>query len=145
MLALGLTVLCASCGLSPWEQEGAGFASAEESTEHIFAAESATIGSWRDERESGIVINHGKLVLDAPRLETRAIGGRDAVVVTSVGPVLHQKVRDVLEDRIPVANGMTASFALGKTVSVKIERIRPDGGRTLIDEGRVSFLELVRR
>lgn len=139
-----LAIACLpGCGVSPWEQDESGTVAAE-STAQVFSAESASIGEWRDERPSGLVIRHGMLVVDDPRLATGPTGGRSAIVVTGGGG-LYRKVRDIIEDRIPVSAGMKTNFALGETVSVKIERVEPDGRRETIDEGRVSFLELVRR
>ncbi|MCE2881672.1 MAG: hypothetical protein LW636_04845 [Planctomycetaceae bacterium] len=143
---VGLWV-ASGCGMSPWEQEGGigGLYDPELEKEHVFVAESAKIAVWRDERPSGLVINHGLLEIDAPRLESGPKGGRTVLVVTTKGPELYGKVRDVLTDRIPVTAGMDCTFALGRTVPVRIERVEPNGGRTFVEEGRVSFLELVRR
>jgi hypothetical protein len=38
---------------------------------------------------------------------------------------------------------MTTNFALGTTVTVRIERIGVGGIREPVDQGRVSFLEIV--
>lgn len=143
-LALLPLATLSGCGVSPWEQDEVNGPAAADSTPQVFSAESASIGEWRDERSSGLVIRHGMLVVDDPRLATGPTGGRSAIVVTG-GGALYRKVRDILEDRVPVASGMKTNFALGETVSVKIERVEPDGRRETIGEGRVSFLELVRR
>ncbi|MFM7134859.1 MAG: hypothetical protein ACKO0W_11135 [Planctomycetota bacterium] len=140
---LASVLMVGGCGVSPWEQDGAG--STTDSEPRSFSADSARLDVWCDERPSGIVINHGKLVLDAPRLGERPVGGRSTVIVTTNGPTLSDKIHDVVEDRIPVSVGMTASFALGKTVTVRIERLEDDGSRTFLEEGRVAFVELVRR
>lgn len=139
------SALAGGCGLSPWEQDGPGIGAAADSEPRVFSADAARLDVWRDERPSGIVINHGKLVLDAPRLGDRPVGGRSTIIVTTNGPTLHEKIRDVVEDRIPVSAGMTATFALGKTVTVRLERLEDDGSRTLLEEGRIAFVELVRR
>lgn len=145
-VALAAALSLSGCGVSPWEQEGAGgLYDPELDTEHVFVAESARIGVWRDERPSGLVINHGLLVVDAPRLESGPKGGRSVLLVTCKGPELYGKVSDVLQDRIPVMAGLKSTFALGRTVPVRIERLQPDGAREFVEEGRVSFLELVRR
>lgn len=144
--ALAASLSIAGCGISPWEQEGGGgLYDPELDKEHVFVAESVRIGVWRDERPSGLVINHGLLVVDGPRLESGPKGGRSVLLVTSRGPELHGKVSDVLSDRIPVMAGLKSTFALGRTVPVRIERLQPDGSRQFVEEGRVSFLELVRR
>lgn len=146
VVVVGAAWLVVGCGGSSREGEATrvdGFESAD--AERRFTAESASIGVWRDERASGLVIRHGLLVLDGPALAEGPRGGRSAIVVTTPSDELYRKVEDVLSDRIPVTVGMRTQFAIGKTVPVRIERVEPDGRRALITEGQVAFLEMTRR
>ena len=145
-LLAGAAWTVAGCGGSSREVESVrepGFES--EDAERRFTAEAASIGVWRDQRSSGLVIRHGLLVLDGPDLAEGPRGGRSVIVITTPSDELYRKVEDILSDRIPVTVGMRTQFAIGKTVPVRIERVEPDGQRSLITEGQVAFLELVRR
>ena len=144
----GWCFLLAGCGGSPWEQGQSAEVAALEAARkesRLFVADEASIGVWRDERPSGLLIRHGMLIVDSPRMDTAPKGGRSVVVVTSIGPELYDKVAAVVSDRIPVTAGKTNHFALGRAIAITIERVDPDGTRTTLDEGRVAFLELVRR
>jgi hypothetical protein len=147
-VAVVATVL-AGCGVSPWEQDPldgrGGSALASDRAERSFTVGAASIGEWVDRRPSGSVIRHGMLILDDPALETGPRAGRTAVVVTVPGGALYDKMADVVSDRIPVMAGMRTNFAIGVVTPVRIERVSSSGARETIAEGRVSFLEIVRR
>jgi hypothetical protein len=146
VLVAGAAAVITGCGGSSREGESAPAPRFEsEDAERRFTAEAASIGVWRDERSSGLVIRHGLLVLDGPDLAEGPRGGRSVIVVTTPSDELYRKVEDVLSDRIPVTVGMRTQFAIGKTVPVRIERVEPDGRRSPITEGQVAFLEIVRR
>ncbi len=144
----GASIVLVGCGGSPWEQGQSAEVVALEAVRkeaRVFVAEEASIGVWRDERPSGLLIRHGMLIVDSPRIDTVPRGGRSVIVITSIGPELYDKVDAVVSDRIPVTAGKTNHFALGRAIAITIERVDPDGSRTTLDEGRVAFLELVRR
>jgi len=109
-----------------------------------FVARGASIGIWYDRRPSGSIIKHGLLVLDSPARAGASSGPLGSYLVTAA-PTVVQKVEDVLTDRIPAQRGLVMTFAIGEPVPVRIERIGPNGTRELVEEGRVAFLELVRR
>ncbi len=124
--------------------EEAASVAADRTVERVFYADKVSLDVWVDERPSGAVIRHGMLVVRQPRMPSRdePRGGR--VEVISLGPELQTKVADVVSDRIPVTSGMKTNFALGRAVPVRVERVDAEGGRTLLAEGRVAFLELTR-
>lgn len=111
---------------------------------HTFYSNAAKLGAWIDKRPSGSIIRHGMLIVDEPRLPSRdePRGGR--IEITSQGPELQQMVEDIIADRIPISAGMKTHFALGRTVPVRIESVDAEGVRTVVEEGRVAFLELKR-
>jgi hypothetical protein len=144
---LASALALAGCGGSPWERavsEDAATTAADRTVERVFYAEKASLDFWLDKRPSGSIIRHGMLVVREPRVQTRdePRGGR--IEVISAGPELQTKVEDIVADRIPIASGMKTNFALGRTVPVRIERVDARGARTVLAEGRVSYLELTR-
>ncbi|MCE2883623.1 MAG: hypothetical protein LW806_01815 [Planctomycetaceae bacterium] len=142
-----MATMLSGCGGSPWEQgmsDEAAAVAADREVTRVFYADKASLDVWNDERPSGSIIRHGKLVVREPRLPSRdePRGGR--IEVISSGPELQTKVADIVADRIPVAAGMKTNFALGRAVPVRVERVDAKGARTVLAEGRVAFLELTR-
>jgi len=142
-----MATMLPGCGGSPWEQgmsDEAAAVAADREVTRVFYADKASLDVWNDERPSGSIIRHGKLVVREPRLPSRdePRGGR--IEVISSGPELQTKVAAIVADRIPVAAGMKTSFALGRAVPVRVERVDAEGARTVVAEGRVAFLELTR-
>ena len=65
--------------------------------------------------------------------------------MTTTSDVVAAKAEELSAGTLRIPVGMVTNYAIGRTVSVRIERIGQDGVRELVDEQRVSFLELVKR
>lgn len=125
---------------SPWDS-AAGTVQRRASVTHRFVARDAGLGKWIDKRPKG-QITHGMLVIDGllPDVGYHAPGS--AVEISTTSDVAADKIKALLADEIPTSPGAKLHFALGRTESVRIERIGEGGARTLVAEGRVSFLEI---
>ncbi len=142
---LAAVTCLASCGLqSPWDQEPVESSAGRDTAPREFFANDASFGKWVDKRPQS-TITHGMLVVDGPKERKYYFAPNSTVVITTTNDVIAKKLEDMVAGRLGVPAGMTTNFAIGNTTSVKIERIGQDGVRTSIDEGRVSFLEIVAR
>lgn len=128
---------------SPWDATP-GAAEERASTTHEIFADTASFGTWIDKRPKG-QITHGKLVIDGPKPRASYFPPHSTVVVTTTSDVVAAKAEELSAGTLRIPVGMVTNYAIGRTVSVRIERIGQDGVRELVDEQRVSFLELVKR
>ena len=136
LLAAGL----AGCE-SPWDSKAANVERRESRTHRVFAS-AASLGTWIDKRPKG-QITHGMLVIEGPREPVGYFAPGTAVEITTSSDAVAEKIRAILAGEIPSTRGSKLNFALGRTESVRIERIGASGSRLLLAEGRVSFLEVL--
>jgi len=141
-LLAALAMSLAGCE-SPWDRAPATAEDGERTTHEIFA-NSASFGTWVDKRPKG-QISHGKLVIDGPKPRASYFPPGSTVVVTTTSDLVAAKAEELSAGTLKIPAGMVTNYAIGRTVTVKIERILQDGERQLVDEQRVSFLELVKR
>jgi len=125
---------------SPWDS-AAGTVHQRASVTHRLVARDAGLGKWIDKRPKG-QITHGMLVIDGPLRDVGYHAPGTAVEISTTSDVAADKIRALLAEEIPTSPGAKLHFALGRTESVRIERIGEGGARTLVAEGRVSFLEI---
>ena len=128
---------------SPWDRAPATAEDRDRTTHEIFA-NSASFGTWIDKRPKG-QITHGKLIIDGPKPRASYFPPGSTVVVTTMSDIVAAKAEELSAGTLRIPVGMVTNYAIGRTVSVKIERILPGGERELVDEQRVSFLELIKR
>jgi hypothetical protein len=137
-------VVCALAALaaceSPWERPVVTVATTEQAFE--IYAEGASLGTWLDKRERS-QITHGMLVIDGPKEKRSYFAPGTTYVVTTNNPLIAERSQEMSENLLRLPRGMRTNFALGNTVTVRIERIGIDGAREPVEEGRVSFLEIV--
>jgi|GEM_PF-2012496 hypothetical protein len=137
-LVLALTL----CGCeSPWDSKAAQVERRETVTHTVFA-DGATIGQWIDKRPKG-QITHGMLVIAGPKSPSAYFPPHSTVEITTSSDGVAERIRAILAGEIPATPGSRLNFALGRTESVRIERIGAQGLRELVAEGRVSFLEVI--
>ncbi len=138
-------LLCmGGCGVSPWDQTSTDPAVSDVVDEVTFACENASMGEYQDVRESGLVMRHGLLRLEKPSTRTQPIGGRSCVLLRTSSGALARKIVEVLEGKYPINDGFEATFALGRTASVVIERVDGEGNSISTEEARAAFLQIVR-
>ena len=128
---------------SPWDRAPVTAEDRDQTTHEIFAS-SASFGTWIDKRPKG-QITHGKLIIDGPKPRASYFPPGSTVVVTTMSDLVAAKAEELSAGTLKVPEGMVTNYAIGRTVTVKIERIVQGGVRELVDEQRVSFLELVKR
>jgi len=128
---------------SPWDRAPATAEDRDRTTHEIFA-NSASFGTWIDKRPKG-QITHGKLIIDGPKPRASYFPPGSTVVVTTMSDIVAAKAEELSSGTLRIPVGMVTNYAIGRTVTVKIERILPGGERELVDEQRVSFLELIKR
>lgn len=141
-------LLCAlpwagGCFEAPWDGATAGdpIATQERQTERVIVVEDARLGTWKDKRPSGSIIQHGMLILRDARIPDARDLRSSRVEVISQGSELERKIADITSDRIPIGPKTTAHFALGRSIPVRIERVDASGQRTTLASGNVAFLE----
>lgn len=133
-------VLCVAGCESPWERSAPAVDRTEQSYE--IYADDASLGTWLDKRERS-QITHGMLVIDGPKEKQSYFAPDTTYVVTTSSPLIATRSREMANNDLRLPAGMRTNFALGNTVTVRIERIGLNGSRQVVDEGRVSFLEIV--
>jgi hypothetical protein len=124
----------------PWERGQV--ARVEDTRTFEVYADTASLGTWLDKRERS-QITHGMLVLRGPKERRSYFAPDSTYVVTTSSPLIAERAGEMTANTLGLPSGMTTNFALGTTVTVRIERIGAGGQREPIDEGRVSFLEIV--
>jgi len=143
-LALMLcSVFLAPACESPWDQPSPAAAAARDGERHEIYADGAGFAKWVDKRPRS-QITHGMLVIDGPKERKNYYPPNSTVVITTTSDTIARKADELVTDAIPVPKGMKTNYALGTTVDVRIERVVDGGRRELIEEGRVSFVELVK-
>lgn len=141
---LSSAVLCmatVSCE-SPWEQPTDAMTARESTTYEVYA-DAASLGKWIDKRPRS-QITHGMLVIEGPKERKSYYPPNSTVVITTTSDLIARKAGELVTNEIGVPTGMRTNYAIGTTVDVKIERILERGQRVLVQEGRVSFIEITR-
>ena len=128
---------------SPWDQPTAASLAQRTERSHEIYADAASFGKWIDKRPRS-QITHGMLVIEGPKERRNYFPPNSTVVVTTTSDTIADKANELATDTLRVPAGMKTNYALGTTVDVRIERIGEGGKRTLLDESRVSFLEVVK-
>ena len=141
--ALAACVFAWGCGISPWEQGVAGTES-DEAAERVFACDAANFAEYRDQRESGLLMRHGMLHMEHPTERNGPLGGRSCVLVRTSSASLQAKILDVIGGKYPINTGFVATFALGRTSLVTLEKIDGDGKVLSTETERAAFVEIVR-
>ncbi len=142
--ALLMTPPMSSCGVSPWEQDSNDPTASDAIDEVTFSCDSATLGEYQDARESGLVMHHGLLRIERPSASAGPRGGRSCALVRTTSRTLVEKVREILDGKYPINDGFEATFALGRTASVVIERVDGEGKVLATENARASFVQIVR-
>lgn len=141
-LMLCSVLLVPACD-SPWEQPSLAAAAERDAVKHEIFADGAGFAKWVDKRPRS-QITHGMLVIDGPKERKVYYPPNSTVVITTTSDTIARKADELVSEAIAVPKGMKTNYALGTTVDVRIERLLEGGQRELIDEGRVSFVELIK-
>jgi hypothetical protein len=136
-------VFAVSCE-SPWDQPSSAALASHPVTTHQIYANDATLGKWIDKRPRS-QITHGMLVIDGPKPFQHYFPPNSTVVVTTTSDTIAARADEIAGGKLGLPAGMHTNYALGTTVDVRIERIVEGGKRVLVEESRVSFLEIVQR
>lgn len=142
LLMLSSVFLAPACE-SPWDQPSTAAAMERDAEVHEIFADSASLGTWIDKRPRS-QITHGMLVIEGPKERKTYYPPNSTVVITTRSDTIAHKADELVTDALPVPKGMKTNYALGTTFDVRIERLLEGGRRETIEEGRVSFVELVR-
>lgn len=104
-----------------------------------YVASDAVMDVRLDERKSGLLIKHQLL-----RLEKVSHGDplrlRGDTLIYTNSAELRQRLDDVLDGRVPVENGLEATFAVGKLAPATIVRLDQKGRVETVEDIRAAFV-----
>ncbi len=104
-----------------------------------YVAADATIEIRRDQRSSGLILKHEVLKMTKVSRPTGIRLRGDTLIYTDIAELEH-RIDDALDGRVPVLNGLEATFAIGRLAPAKIVRLDTNGRVTSVEDVRATFV-----